>query len=480
MNKNHSIIPHLIAAFALMPLGINAERPDSQESNTESISMTPDQFEQSLQVDKIDARLDEQLNLGSRIDTVNAVQDESANPSQSQANQEIPTAPAVELVEQTTLPLELQEEMVPMPVVKKESRSKAKKKRRDEEEEPSIEFHFEDADLQNLLDYISELYDVTFLTNDLLNPAPKTGKGVKGNKISFKTHKPLTKKEAWNLFLSFLDIAGLSLVPEGEPKMYKVVQTEAARKAPLPAYIGVKPDTLPDNDQIIRYVYFVENTPLNTVVDIINNLRSNSSAFVVLNELNGFLLTDKSYNIKSLMKIVTELDRVSSPQSMAVLKLRRADAMEVKALYDNISQTDDASIANRLFPARKQPTTLYFPENTRIIAEPRSNALILLGSADAIKKIEEFITNYVDVELGKLYSPLRVYQLKYADATTIANIMNDLVKFGKDTAAGKVGGVRDEDKYLKRMTFTPEPATNTIIVRGDEEDYQRAKEILDT
>lgn len=488
-NKYHTL--HLcILIMTCLFCGIFAEETQRQESST-SIEMTPDQFDASIQMDKLDQALDDQLNLSSEIDTINNVnntpneqptpeQPESAEPALT--DQE-PAQPFVELVEQAELPLELTEPELPViPVRKKVAASqpiRAKKKALTGEE-ATIEFHFEDADLQNLLDYVAEMYDVTFLTNDLLAPAPKTAKLVKGNKISFKTHKPLTKKDAWDLFLSFLDLAGLAVVPEGQPNFYKVIQTEAARKASLPSYIGVKPDSLPDNDQLIRYVYFVENSSLATVKDIVEALRSPASAFLVLNDLNGFILTDKSYNIKSLMKIITELDRISMPQSMSVLKLRRADAMEVKALYDNITQTNDAAIAGHLFPARKQPTSLYFPENTRIIAEPRSNALILLGPQDAIKKIEEFITTYVDVELGKLYSPLRVYQLKYADATTIAAIMNDLTQFGRETAAGKVGGVRDEDKYLKRMTFTPEPATNTIIVRGDEEDYQRAKEILDT
>ncbi len=498
MNNKKHILHVCILTIACLVCGIFADQTPHESA---PIEMTPEQFDASVQMDKIDLALDEQLNLSSEIDTINSspsnpMQEQAENPAileekpaESEAEKKDeqeqiiePSEPLVELIEQTELPLELQQPAVPVVTQRKPAglTPVRKKKRSLQGEEASIEFHFEDADLQNLLDYMADMYDVTFLTNDLLNPLPKTGKAVKGNKISFKTHKPLTKKEAWDLFLSFLDIAGLAVVPEGQPKVYKIIQTEAARKAPLPAYIGVKPDTLPDNDQIIRYVYFIENSSIATVKDIVESLRSPASAFLVLNDLNGFILTDKSYNIKSLMKIITELDRVSMPQSMSILKLRRADASEVKALYDNIIQADDASIANRLFPARKQPTALYFPENTRIIAEPRSNALILLGPPDAIKKIEEFITTYVDVELGKLYSPLRVYQLKFADCTTIASIMNDLTQFGKDTAAGKVGGVRDEDKYLKRMTFTPEPATNSIVVRGDEEDYQRAKEILDT
>ena len=142
-------------------------------------------------------------------------------------------------------------------------------------------------------------------------------------------------------------------------------------------------------------------------------------------------------------------------------------------------QNEEKGITSRLFRAQKKPSSTYFPENTRIIAEPRTNALVLLGPQDAIKRIEEFIINYVDIELGKPYSPLRVYQLKFADAVTVADIMNNVTKFGKDTQAGKSGGVRGKDKYLKNMQFTAEQSTNRLIIQGDEEDYLQVKPIIE-
>lgn len=349
----------------------------------------------------------------------------------------------------------------------------------DNVEQDVIEFQFEDADLQNLIKQVSELYGLTFITDDAIYPLPQNGKAVKGNKISFHTQKPLSKKQAWHLFQTFLDVAGLTLVPLEGLSTYRIVKTDAARKSAIPTFIGVKSETLPDSDQLVRYLYFVQNISVATLKSIIDELRSPASLCITLQELNAFVLTDKSYNIKSLMNIINELDRVAMPQSMSVLKLRRANAQEVKALYDSLTKSDDKTAASRMLSsARKQPTALYFPENVRIIAEPRTNSLILLGAQDAIARIEEFIIKYVDIEIGKPHSPLRVYKLKYADASTVASIMTDLTQFGKDTIAGKVGGVRDGDKYMKPMTFTPELATNHLIIRGDEEDYIRVREII--
>lgn len=342
---------------------------------------------------------------------------------------------------------------------------------------PSIEFYFENTDLQNLVNQISDIYKISFITDESITPLSPGGKALKGNKISFKTQKPLTKKEGWNLFLTFLDLAGLTIVPTSDPTIFRIMEVEAGKRSAIPAYIGVDPDILPDNDQLIRYVYFIENSTLETITSIINSIKNPAALFNVLQESKAFILTDKAYNIKMLMTIIKELDKTTMPQALSVLKLRKVDAKQVADLYQNIVGKDD-TIATRLFPNRKQPTSLYFPENTRIFAEPRTNTLILLGPKDSIKKIEDFITTYIDIDIDKPYSPLNIVTLQYADANTVAEIMNNVTDFGRQTEAGKAGGVRGEDKYMKPITFTPQPNTNQLIIRGEYEDYKKSLDII--
>lgn len=348
----------------------------------------------------------------------------------------------------------------------------------DKDEEAHIEFYFENADLQNLIKQAENIFGATFIPDDIIQPIAKGGKALKGNKISFKTHKPLTKKQAWDLFVTFLDIAGFAVVPQADPTIYRIKPYATARQSAIPAYIGIDPEKLPDNNEIIRYVYFIKNSTVKALQPIIDSLRRREAGFVVLQEHKAFILTDRSYNVKTLMIIIKELDKVSMPQAMSVLKLRQADAQDIKKLYDSLMQRQEG-VRPRFFGRRKQPSSLYFPENTQIIVEPRTNALILLGQKDAIKKIEDFIVEHVDIDLDQPYSPFNVYQLKYADAETIADIMNNVTKFGLETSAGKAGGIRGGDKYLKQMSFTPEKSTNQIIIQGRYEDYMEAKKIID-
>jgi len=346
-------------------------------------------------------------------------------------------------------------------------------------EDETIEFYFENTDLQNVVNQIGELYGLTFVTDDVITPLAAGNRSLKGNKLSFKTHKALTKKEGWDLYLTFLNIAGFSVIPQSDPKVFRITTVQRAQRGAIPSFIGVDSDSLPNNDQMIRYVYFIENINPETLKRIVDQLLSSSAGpSFALRELKALILTDKSHNIKTLMTIVKELDKVSMPQSMSVLKLTQADAEEVANLYTVLTKTQDSNVMSRIFPARRQPTSLYFPENVRVIPEKRSNSLILLGDRDAIEKIESFVIKFIDIEPTKPYSPLHRYQLKFADATNVANIMNELTKFGSETSAGKVGGVRAGDKYFKPMLFIPEPSTNQLVIRGEYDDYLKAVEVI--
>jgi len=346
-------------------------------------------------------------------------------------------------------------------------------------DDATIELYFENADLQNFVKQIEDLFDISFIMDDALEPLPQNAKSLKGNKITYRTEKPITRAHAWSIFNTFLNIAGFAIIPHSNERTYRIVPLTQAQRGPVPTYIGVPSSTLPETDELIRYVYFLENNTVEGIRNVVEQFRSTASTAVYLNEHRGFILTDISYNIKKLMEIVHELDKVNMPESLSVLKLRQADAKQIKDLYETLTGGEKQQPGPRP-PAgqqKKSPAGLALPENVTIIAEPRTNSLILLGPKIAREQIEEFVKT-IDVSIDQAYSPVQTYQLKFANAETIAEIMNSVTKFGADTEAGKSGGVRGGDKYLRPMSFIAEPATNTLIIKGHYEDYLKAEKII--
>lgn len=358
-----------------------------------------------------------------------------------------------------------------------------KKNENEFDEEETIDFNFENTSLEQLINYVADVFHYQFISPEILDPLPQGEKKVKGNLISFKTNRSLSKKEAWNLFLTFLNMAGFGVTPDPQLNTFRILSFDAAKRSPLPTYIGIDPKKIPEDiatsDQLIRYVYFIENSTVDSLKPIIDQLKSPSTTVVMLQEHQAILMVDRAYNIVNLMRIIKELDKVSMPQTMSVLKLRRAAAKEVAELYQTLIKSEDAKAPQNRLLQKKQPTSYYFPENVRVIAEERSNSLILLGPIEAIKKIENFVIQHIDVELDKSFSPLFVYNLKYANATVIAKIMSEVTQIGSESGMRAIGGVRGTDKFLKPMTFTADETANRIVIKGDYEDYLKAKEIID-
>jgi len=347
----------------------------------------------------------------------------------------------------------------------------------------TIEVNLDKTDILNLLDWIKKIFKINFLTGDAFTP-PGPGK-IAGNLITYKTQRSMTKRQVWDLFLSFLDLFNVTLVPnqylDGHPISYTVLPSDQANQAPLPVFIGINWRDLPDNDTKIRFVYFVENSQLATLNTIAQDFKSKSGIVQPFEDLNALIFSDKSSNIRSIMAILSELDNVSMPEALSVLKLKHANAEDVVSLYENLVAREEqkTGIAARLFGAKKQSTTAYFPEDTKLIAEPRTNALIILGTRASIEKVEDFILNYVDTELQQPYSPLYVYDLQYANSDNIAQILNQVTAFAPNSKAAIYGGVRDGNKFFRQMQFISEPSGNRLLIRAEKEDYLKVRTIIE-
>ena len=354
-----------------------------------------------------------------------------------------------------------------------------------DDQEEMIEVNFENTDLQNILDWISKMFNVHFLIADDIDPVPAGMKKVADNKITFKTHVPLTKKKLWDLFVVFIDLWGLALSPSAvDDSLYQVVNVEekspnAITRNPIPAFINIDWQTLPNNDMYIRYVYFVKNSDLTNIVAFIKDIKGQFAKINTFPDLDALILSDKASNIRGIMQIIVELDKNTSPEAMSVLKLQRVDAEDVAKLYTALTQKEDPRGIARLLGAKKVPTKMYFPEDTKVIPEKRTNSLILLGNAESIKKIEDFIITYIDTELKIPLSPLFVYELQYASAEDAAKILTQVVKFGENAPASEFGGVRAGDQYFRPMTIVAEKEGNKLLIRAEKEDYIKVKEIIE-
>jgi general secretion pathway protein D len=348
-----------------------------------------------------------------------------------------------------------------------------------------LEINFENAELSNFIAFIERQLNLKFILDDAIKPLPQGGKSVIGTKILVKTNRPITKKETWNIFLTFLEMAGLAVAPEpGLARTYRIASTAlgsplSVNKASLPTLMmDVDPSLIPDNDMRIHYLKSIENANLNIIKSVVDTMKSATAPnVIVFEDIRAILMTDKGSNIRSMLEIIRELDAAALPEMLTVLRLKRTDASKVRDLYASLVKAEGSSLSDRLLGGRRQQSVSRFA-NIRMIAEPRTNSLILLGNKDDIKIVEEFIIREIDKELDIPYSPLHIYPLKYVDAETIASLLRDTTQFQAGTEAAIFGGVRDGDQYFKPLTITPEKSGNRLIINADYDDYLKIYEAL--
>ena len=75
-------------------------------------------------------------------------------------------------------------------------------------------------------------------------------------KVTLHIEQKLTLSQAWDVLNTLLDVAGFCIVPQGN--LIRIVKNnKEIYREPMPTYIGVELDQLPNNDQQIRYLYYL-------------------------------------------------------------------------------------------------------------------------------------------------------------------------------------------------------------------------------
>ncbi len=340
-------------------------------------------------------------------------------------------------------------------------------------EPKDVLFNFEDAELKSFINYIAEMHDINIIPDATID----------GNKISLNIRKPISKSGAWNLFWTILDTAGFALIKNNN--FYKILPKDKATKQPLPVFINTHSEDLPDNDAVIRYVVFLENIPVKQAEPILTSMLAQGSINTQPNA-NGMIITEKCMNIKSAMKVIHELDQTGLQESVSVIKLDQANAQDVKTLFDSLinKKNSSASPLARLLGKQNESSTEYFNPTTKIVVEPRTNSLIMLGNKQSLERIENFITNHIDKELKEARSPLRIKDLQHADAEEVKNILIEVTNSANiQSAAGqqavKYGAIRDGVKMFKKMTFQADKEANRIICSStSDHDWALVEDII--
>lgn len=322
-----------------------------------------------------------------------------------------------------------------------------------------ITLDFKNIELSDLIQTISALTGKNFVYDD----------SIRG-KATIISSEQMNKKEAYQLFLTVLNIKGYTVVPSG--KTHKIVATKTARESNLPTLT-----TATNQDQFVTRMITLKHIDAGDIANtILSPLMPRTSNIAVYQPSNMLIITDNAANITRLTQIIKELDVPSTMQTMKVIALKYADAKNAAAICTEIIGKEKDARRRRM--AKNVKTTSGDDNISKVIAYERTNRLIVMGTEGDLNIVLQLIDE-LDQPLTSDHSRFNLYYLENADAETLSKTLNQIITGIKTPARSATKSKQPFASIIStEVSITADKPTNSLIINATPEDYVVLKEII--
>lgn len=370
-----------------------------------------------------------------------------------------------------------------------------------------VTFNLEDADLPDLVRLISNLTGKRFILSSK----------VRSLKATVFAPTKVTVAEAYNAFLSILEVNGMTVVPAG--RYLKISETANIENQPIPLYTGSSPT--PGADRYITRLHRVENVSAEDAAQLLTRFKSQTGAVTAYAPTNTLILTDTGTQIQRMLRLIEAIDVARTGEQIWIEPIHYANAAEIAAKLQEIfpsaqggASSGGAAAAAPAAPRRARATAS--PANasagagagastigsrsgesriTSILSDERTNSLIILATERAYLRILEMIRQ-LDVPMegeGRIH----VHYVQNGDAEEIASTLQSLIGGGgaaarpgapgaagaagrrapaaaAPAAGGELGGMFEGE--IRVTTHTP---TNALVITSSLHDYASLRRVIE-
>ena len=323
-----------------------------------------------------------------------------------------------------------------------------------------ISLDIKDIELTELIKTISELTGKNFLYDST----------VKG-KVTIITPEVMTLDEIYQLFLTVLNVRGYTLVPSG--KINKIISIKNARKDSLPVQYD---DSVFASEQFITRLIRLEYLDVDIVAkSVLAPLMPETGNIIAYPKTNTLILTESAATIERLVKILKQLDQPDLTGELVAFQLKHADAKEVAKIC--LEVLSEKAVSTKT--AKKSTLSISAGRISKVIPYVRTNSLIVLTDAEGLGKVKQLL-EIMDREVTEEKSNFNIYKLENADATTLAETLNQILTGVKtEIKAQKTGSKENTTPFSSTsVTITPDKPTNSLVINAQYADYNVLKKII--
>ncbi len=322
--------------------------------------------------------------------------------------------------------------------------------------EEKINLDFKEIELPALIQTISELTGKNFIYDD----------SVKG-KVTIISPSEVSLDEAYNLFLTVLNVKGYTVVPSG--KANKIIQVRDAKESSLP----ITTQQTGGEQYVTRLIPLKNVDATLMATSVLAPLIPKSSNIVAYTPTNTLIVTDSATNIERLVKIVRELDIASSLEALETISLQFATADDVALVLNQVFAQNAAT--PRRSRTNKGVSAAGSAEAPKIIPYSRNNTLVVAATVEDIAIIRSLVSELDQKPTqNQDRSHINVYYLENADAETLAKTLTDMVA-GISSHADKQ---QQNTSVPSTVSITADVPTNSLVINATPPDYEMLKAII--
>ena len=327
-----------------------------------------------------------------------------------------------------------------------------------------ITLDFKDIELTDLIRTISELTGKNFVYDDTIR-----------GKATIISSQQMSVNEAYQLFLTVLNVKGYTVVPSG--KTNKIVPIKTAKESNLPTLTS----SLAQDQFVTRMIALKHINAADIAESILSPLMPKTSNVVVYEPSNMLIISDSASNIKRLTTIISQLDVPGALQDMQVIPLQFADAKETATICNDIlTNGTNKNTARRR--ATKNVTTSTTDATSKVIAYERTNRLVVMATSDDMTTILNLVAE-LDQEPTQQHARINLYYLENADAEELSTTLNEILTGIKKPAASAATAANNKGATTTAaiqtsVSVSADKPTNALIINATAEDYVVIKDII--
>ena len=293
-----------------------------------------------------------------------------------------------------------------------------------------------DADINGLIEIVSLETGINFIVD------PR----VRGQ-VNVVSGKPVRRGELYDLFLGVLKSYGFAAV-EGSEGVVRIVPEVQAKENEV---AGLNENSR--GDEVITHVISVKHINAGQLVRILRPLVPKGGHLAAAAESNTLVIADTAANVRRIEGLIQRIDR-ESMDDFEIIALEHATAADIMRMVQGLEGDNTGDEFNK---------------RTRIIADERTNTVILRGEAARRASLRKMVYQ-MDVPGDSGNS--QVHYLRYAKAEDVAELLRGIAE-GRDrnnvqtSEDGMSGGMSGMDE--SKVRIQAHESTNSVVIFGPAE-----------